>query len=44
MNIFQKLSLISCLLAAFTVPGMAGVIVNSPYNGSSVSSPFSLSA
>lgn len=44
MRLSIKSILIASLLVAATVPSFAGVIVNSPVNGSVVSSPFGLSA
>ena len=40
----SKLSLISSLIVVMAVPALAGVTVNSPYNGAQVGSPFKVSA
>ena len=44
MKLFKTLSLASSLLISVALPAFAGVTVNSPVNGSSVSSPFTLYA
>ncbi len=44
MNLFRRITFISPVMFILTVPAFAGVIVNSPANGSTVSSPFNLSA
>jgi len=44
MNMVQKLSVASSLLAALAVPAAASVVVNSPVNNTEVGSRFSLSA
>jgi len=44
MNIIQKLSVASSMLATLAVPAVASVVVNSPVNNTEVGSRFSLSA
>jgi hypothetical protein len=44
MKIPQKLWIVSLLFVTTSIPSFAGIIVNSPGYGSTVSSPFSLSA
>lgn len=44
MNLFCKAALLPIVMIAFAVPAFAGVTVNSPANGATVSSPFNLSA
>jgi hypothetical protein len=44
MNTLKKLSLSSLLLVILTIPAFAGVVVNNPANGATVSSPFGVSA
>jgi hypothetical protein len=44
MKIIQKLSLLFLLFLTLSVPSIAAVVVNSPANSTSVSSPFNLSA
>jgi hypothetical protein len=44
MNIIRSFTLASSFVIALSVPALAGVVVNSPVNNTSVSSPFTLSA
>ena len=44
MNIFGKFTLAASVGLVLTIPALAGVTVNSPTNGSSISSSFKLSA
>jgi hypothetical protein len=44
MKMLRSLSLAPLTLLALTVPALAGVVVNSPVNNTSVSSPFTLNA
>ncbi len=44
MITLKKLSLTSALFLGLAIPAFAGVVVNSPANGATVSTPFSLSA
>ena len=43
-NLLKTLSLLASILPIFAIPSQASVVVSSPYNGSEVETPFSLSA